>query len=83
LVLINMDIGFSLFTKLEGFGAEGPAALAPVGSPTVGAAAAAVMAANTSGGIPNGSERISFWNDGGSAFHSLERCTEDVSRNYQ
>lgn len=83
LVLVNIDIGFSLLAKADGFGAEGPAVLVVLGSPTVGAAAAAVMAANTSGGIPSGSERMSFWNDDGSVFHSLERCVDEASRNYQ
>ena len=83
LVLVNIDIGLSLLAKADGFGAEGPAVLVALVSPTVGAAAAAVIAANTSGGMPSGSERISFWNDAGSVFHSLERCVDEASRNYQ
>jgi hypothetical protein len=85
LVLVNSDIGLSLLTNAaDGLGAEGPAAVPVVaGSPAVGTAAAAVMAANTSGGIPNGSERISFWNVDGREFHSCDRWVDEASRNYK
>ena len=78
LVLVKREMGLSLLANAEGLGADGTGSEVAVGAAV---AAPAAIAVNTSGGMPSGRERMSFWNVEGREFHSFERWVEEESRN--
>lgn len=77
---MKSERGLSLFANAEGLGGDGPASEVAVGAAV---AAPAAIAVKTSGGMPSGRERMSFWKAEGREFHSFERCVEEESRNYE